>query len=76
MQYLVFSIRDRVTGLYSEPFYSVNKQSALRHFNYIMSNANMVSADCELYQVGSFNNESGIFSAFEKPEFICNFEVE
>lgn len=76
MQYSVYSIRDRVTGLYSEPFYSVNKQSALRNFNYLMSNAKMVSSDCELYSIGSFNNETGVFSALEKPEFICNFEVE
>lgn len=73
--YILFSIFDRVSKLYSEPFLAPSIAVAVRRFNYLMSQTPMVSGDCQLYSLGSFDTETGSLSSLEKPEFICNYEV-
>lgn len=75
MNYEMYSIYDRVVGLYGEPFYSVNCDSAKRRFFYLMNNAQMVSSDCDLYFLGSFDNTLGKIDSLDSPKFICRFEA-
>lgn len=70
----LYSVYDRVAGTYAEPFVAVNKQTAIRRFNYIMNNAKMIADDCELYYVGEFNTDTAVIVQKEV-EFICNSEV-
>lgn len=75
MIFMLFSIYDRVSGTYSEPFCSVSVGVATRRFNFIMKSSPMVSSDCSLYHVGNFDTSSGCLFSFDKPDFICNYEV-
>lgn len=70
----VYSMFDRITQSYSEPFVAVKKEVAIRRFNYIMSQSPMVSADMQLFQIGEFNTDTG--SIVPSVEFICNYEVK
>lgn len=72
----VYTIFDRVAGTYAEPFICVNDATAKRKFNFIMSNAKMVSADCDLFKIGEFNAETGSLDAYTTNEFLCRFEGE
>lgn len=72
----LYSIYDRVAGLYGQPLFAVNRQTAERQFNYTMSQAQMVAGDCDLYYLGKFDNQTGVIEVLEKPEFVCHSEME
>lgn len=72
----IYTVYDRVAGTYGEIFCMLNDELAIRRFNYVMSNAPMVAADCELYMVGSYDTATGCIAALEKPAFIVRFEVK
>ncbi len=74
MMYRVYSIFDRVTGLYGEPFIAVNEEMAKRRFNYLMDNSPMVNADCQLYYLGDFDSVNGTIGG--KVDFVCGYEVK
>lgn len=74
MVFEVFSVYDRVSGEYCQPIFSKNRAAGIRHFNYLMQNSSMVANDCDLYFVGLWNSELGVFSCKESPEFVCRYE--
>lgn len=74
MQYL-YSIFDRVSGLYGSPWTCVSQSVAVRQFDYVVKTRPVDGADLELYQLGSFDPESGALSVFEKPVFVKKAEV-
>lgn len=74
MIYGMYSIYDKVTGNYSEPFLAVNNATAERRFNYTMEHSKMISADCQLYMLGEFDSSIGVINAVDKPIFICNYD--
>lgn len=76
MVFNLYSIYDRVAGLYSEPFCAVNVELAIRKFDYLMLNSPMVANDCELYLLGSFTSSAGGIAGVSQPEFIKKFEVK
>lgn len=69
----LYAIRDRVAGLYGEPWVSPRDELAVRRFDYIMSNAPMVADDCELYKVGFYDNTSGKIFPIE-PDFVIKYD--
>lgn len=76
MEYLrMYSIYDRLSGIYSEPFVVQNDEVAKRRFNYYCQNAAMIAGDCELYYVGDFECCRGMVYGNDNPIFICRYEV-
>lgn len=73
MDMFIFTIYDRVSGVYSEPFLAVNQGVAVRRFNFLMQNSAMVKDDCQLYCIGVFNTLSGVVDSSSNPEFICSY---
>lgn len=73
---LLFCIYDRVAGTFSEPIAMLKKELAIRRFNYLMQQSPMVAQDCDLFLVGSFDQDSGCLTALAKPEFVCRYEVK
>lgn len=73
MIYGLYSIYDKVTGVYGEPFVAVNKQTAIRRFQYLMSQSKMVADDCSLYYLGSYNIDTAVIES--SVEFVVNSEV-
>lgn len=71
----MYSIKDTVTGLYSQPFFAQNQAAAIRQFDYLMSNAQMVAKDCQLYYIGDFDSEQGFMLSGRPTSFIKNAEV-
>lgn len=71
----IYSIFDRLAGLYGSPFYQLKKELAVRQFDYVMKNASMVSGDCDLYYLGEYNTETGEIMPVSKPEFIKHFTL-
>lgn len=61
MIYGLYSIRDRVTGIYDSPFPSVNDNSAKRDFRMLIKNPkyNYQNGDLELYKIGTLDSSSG-----------------
>lgn len=76
MDVKIFSIYDKVASVYGEPFTAPRDEVAVRKFNYFMSNAPMVASDCDLYCLGTYNVDSGIILAYDKPMFILRYEVK
>lgn len=64
MNYGMFSMHDAKAGIYSQPFYAPNRAVAQRHFQAAMDDPqSMVSkfpADFRLYEVGVFNDVTGV----------------
>lgn len=75
MNLILYAILDKVTGIYGDLFAAVNVAQAVRKFDYLMSNSPMVSKDCALYTIGSYDNSIGIVTPLEKPDFVKNYEV-
>lgn len=76
MKYIVVSMRDKHTG-FMAPQLDVNDQSAVRNFANTMQNAPAESiigfapADFDLYKLGTFDSEKGMFDT-GIPEFLAN----
>lgn len=72
---IVYSIYDRKAQLYSVPHCAQNDGVAIRNFNYVMqSNPNQdMSMDCELYQIGTYDQKRGIIKPLRLPKFIISY---
>lgn len=76
MKLNLYSIYDRVSGLYSTPIAFLNNGVAIRSFVSIMheSSNTITSHDSELYIIGEFDTQLGVGAFFSKPEFIISYE--
>ncbi|QXP45043.1 nonstructural protein [Microvirus mar15] len=74
----MYAIYDRLAGTYGEPFCAPSGDIAIRRFSYLMANAPMVAADCDLYCVGYYDVLTGVVSLplDSKPEFVYRYEVK
>lgn len=70
----IYSFYDKVTHTYGEPFIAVNVESAIRRFNYLMSQSPMVADDMQLYCLGNLNTDTGVISSCV--DFVANYEVK
>lgn len=73
MNYEMYSIFDKIAGMYSEPFLAVNGATAQRRFQWQMQQSTMVAGDCALYKVGDFDVDTG--KIVPCVTFVCNYEV-
>lgn len=77
MRYGIYSIYDKVAGLYGSPFVCVNEPVAIRQFNHqIASNLTAEPTDFELYCLGEFDINSGCIAACNKPVFVVKGELQ
>lgn len=76
MKYPIFTIRDHLEGFSPQLFASPNEQSAARGFAFMVSNNKNVMgfrpSNYDLYKIGEFDEESGIFEPEIAVKFICN----
>lgn len=72
----MFTMRDRKSAMYGNPFVSHNEQTAKRDFNAFcrLPENQYLSGDMELYSLGTFDSDTGELISY-KPEFICGGEV-
>lgn len=61
MSYILVSVLDRISGIYSAPVALINKGSAIRWFTQSMKSQDQKfdPKDFDLYELGSFDSESG-----------------
>lgn len=75
MIYPCYSVRDNKVGFEPSILIDMNDATAKRGFGFQVNNAtsmrNFSPADYDLFKIGEFDTESGIFKAIT-PEFICN----
>lgn len=75
----VFCIRDR-KGSWWQPRVEQNEGSARRWFAMLVNNVDPMNPvsfaphDFELYRIGDFDSETGLFVTVEKKEFVCSGE--
>lgn len=75
----LYSIYDRVSGLYSVPFCMQNDGVAKRNFPYICQNDpqyKMFPDDLELYYIGIYDTSTGSIFPVDKPVFVMRYERE
>lgn len=70
MEYEIYTVYDRVSGMYGGLVLHVNKASAIRWFGDIMTN-NEHAADMDLYYIGTFDTQDGQ-SCMASPVFVTN----
>lgn len=80
MEYFIFSIYDRVAGLYAAPFLQVNAAAAKRYFRSVIEKDNSADPlDYELFCLGSFDTVKGEIVS-HSPNILCKggdlFETE
>ncbi|WNK12758.1 MAG: nonstructural protein [Microvirus sp.] len=69
MNLCVFAVRDRATDSFGTPFFVASKGQALRSFSDEVNRKvddnmlNKHSEDYDLYELGTFNSETGLFDA-------------
>lgn len=66
----VFTILDRCSGIFSEPFYAVNTDVAKRRFKQICLSSSVVAPDLQLYKIGLYDSSKGIIAPLESLEFL------
>lgn len=71
----MYTIRDRKSGIYGTPFVAPNDACAEREFKAFCNLPNniYIAEDCELYKVGTVDNETGEVVGLTFPEFMTNF---
>ena len=81
----VFSVFDKKAAVYCNPFVSHSRQVAMRDLEAAVmdpnSQLNKFSSDYELYELGSWNEDTGGMELYPSPEFVVNagsftFELE
>ena len=72
----LYSVRDIKTGSYDAPFPSTNSDTARRYFGRVIEQVPLMREhpqDFELYQVGSFDNDSGKPISLENGcDYVCS----
>ena len=72
----LYSIYDRVAGLYSCPLFMDNDNVAKRQFPLICQNEprfKMFPEDLELFKVGAFDVNSGVITPLARPEHLMKY---
>lgn len=76
MKYPVYCVRDTKVGFDTQFIVQANESAAVRGFTFMVNNpGNMPSfapSDFELYQIGEFETDSGVFTAVIPAQFIVN----
>lgn len=72
----IYTMRDRKSGIYGNPFISYNDKCAVRDFDAFcnLPHNKYLAEDMELYKLGTFDSTTGEIVAY-KPEFIKGGEV-
>lgn len=72
----LYTVYDRVAGVHSAPFHSVNNATAQREFAYACNMPNTAynthPADYQLFYSCDFNEKDGSFSLLPKEVYICS----
>lgn len=71
----IYSVYDRVRGVYDSPFVEPNDECAKRAFLCACSDprAIYIYADLDLFKIGEFENDTGKINPCQ-PKFICRGE--
>lgn len=79
MNKYIFVVYDNKSELYSSPFFSVRKESAVRDFQRAAQSPESeiyhTPADYDLYCLGTYEDETAEIKTFPKREFITNAYV-
>ncbi len=69
-----YSIRDTKVNTYNTPFFAKSEDDAVRSFTRLKmdpnSNVNLFPEDFDLYYIGSYTDQTGVFEAQETPVHI------
>lgn len=72
-----YTIYDRKSGIFGNPFFSQNHDTAIRDFTAFcnLPQNNYIAPDLELYAVGTFDSDCGFLSNvnYSKPMFLINY---
>lgn len=70
----IYSIRDKVAGIFNKPFVEVNDASAIRAFSNAAA-ADPNKDDYELYSLGVLDDNSGVISEVDAKRIYTGLEV-
>lgn len=71
MEIRMYSMFDRISGVYYPPFISQNDNTAIRSFQYTLTKlTEQKPTDMELYFIGVFDQKSGFITVAGSNEFI------
>ena len=71
--FIVFSVKDELTGVFHQPIFIETEEEAIRWFKYVLNNTDMWkynAAMYSLYKLGSFNDKEGL-SDYNVPELVA-----
>ncbi|QXP45050.1 nonstructural protein [Microvirus mar16] len=71
----IYTIYDRKSGIYGNPFFSQNDACAERDFKAFcaMPQNSYLAEDLELYDLGKFDSDTGEIVGWTKPEFLTGY---
>lgn len=71
-----FSAHDKKIGIFYAPFFCAHTGQALRNWDDLCNNPDTVMGkhpgDFNLYQVGEFDEDTGVFDPFPQPVHVAN----
>lgn len=74
--YRVYSIRDVKTNVYNSPYFQTHKAGAIRMFMDLCTDPQSTikkhPADFQLYELGTFNSETGKFTSHQEPIYLSS----
>lgn len=72
----LYTMRDRKSGIYGNPFVSYNDKCAIRDFDAFcnLQQNSYLADDMELYKLGTFESDTGEIISY-KPEFLKGGEL-
>ena len=71
--YIIFTVKDELTGVFHQPIFIETEEEATRWFKYVLNNTEMWkynAAMYSLYKLGTFNDKEGL-SDNNIAEMIC-----
>lgn len=60
----MYAVRDSVSGVFNNPYHQINEKVAIRTFREACNNVAEIkdhAEDMELYFIGTYNDETGVF---------------
>lgn len=64
MEFIIVAIKDKLSGRFMQPIFVENQEMAKRWFKHVLETTEIFKdnkKDFELYQLGSFNDDLGVY---------------
>jgi hypothetical protein len=68
---LIFTVRDSAVEAYSKPVFAPTRAAGIRSMEHQVNSGDFLNPECfDLFEIGSYDEQTGIITAYDCPVFV------